>query len=57
VQKPPAHLQHGSSQVHGHEDGGQGGVSSLHQVDGVEEDQVTGDHQKDEHLSRAMIGS
>lgn len=26
-------------------------------MDGVEEDQVTGDHQEEEHLSRAMIGS
>lgn len=32
-------------------------MSALHQMDGVEEDQVTGDHQKEEHLSRAMIGS
>lgn len=52
-----AHLQHSSSQVDGHKDGCQGGVSALHQVDGVEEDQVTGDHQKEEHLGRAMIGS
>lgn len=39
------HLQQSSSQVDGHEDGRQGGVSALHQVDGVEEDQVTRDHQ------------
>ena len=39
------HLQHSSSQVDGHKDGGQGGVSALHQVDSVEEDQVTRDHQ------------
>lgn len=52
-----AHLKHGSRQVDGHKDGGQGGVSALHQVDGVEEEDVTGDHQEEEHLSRAMIGS
>lgn len=51
------HLQYGSSQVHGHKDGCQGCVSALHQVDGVKEDQVTWDHRKEEHLSRAMIGS
>lgn len=51
------HLEQSSSQVDGHKDGCQGGVSALHQVDGIEEDQVTRNHQKDKHLSGAMIGS
>lgn len=52
-----AHLQHGCRQVDGHEDGCQRGVATLHQVDGVEEDEVTRDNQQEEHLGRAMIGS
>lgn len=57
LKSPGAHLQHSRRQVDGHKDGGQGGVSALHQVDCVEEDQVTGDHQKEKYLGRAMIGS
>lgn len=37
------HLQHSSSQVDRHKDGRQGCVATLHEVDGVEENQVTGD--------------
>lgn len=51
------HLQQGSSQVDGHEDGCQGGVSTLHQMDGVQEDHMTRDHQEDEDLCRSMVGS
>lgn len=57
MRKAGAHLQHGSSQVDRHEDGCQRGVTALHQMDGVEEDQVTGNDQEKEHLCRAMIGS
>lgn len=51
-----AYLQQSSSQVDRHEDGCQGGVSALHQVNSVEKDQVTGEHQQEEHLSRSVIG-
>lgn len=52
-----AHLQQRRSQVDGHEDGRQAGVATLHQMDGVEEDHMTRDHQQEEYLCRAMIGS
>lgn len=32
-------------------------MATLHQVDCVEEDQVTRDHQQEEHLSRTVISS
>lgn len=40
-----AHLEKSSSQIHQHEDGRQCGVTSLHQINGVQEDHVTGDDQ------------
>lgn len=52
-----AHLQQRGSQIDGHKDGREAGVSTLHQVDGVEEDHMTRDHQEDEYLCRSMIGS
>lgn len=52
-----AHLQHGRRQVHRCEDGRQCGVATVHQVDRVEEDEVTRNNQQEEHLGRAMIGS
>lgn len=57
-EKPAAaHLQHGRRQVNWCEDGCQCGVAALHQVDGVEEDEVTRNNQQEEHLGGAMIGS
>lgn len=52
-----AHLQQRSSEINRHKDGRQGGVSTLHQMDSVQEDDMTRDHQEDEYLCRPMIGS
>lgn len=40
-------LEHSRRQVAGDEGGGHGSVPPLQEVDGVEEEQVTRDHQED----------
>ena len=43
------YLQQGCQQVEDVEEDGDGGVASLHVVDGVDEDEVTWDHQQQQH--------
>lgn len=43
-----ADLEHSRRQVAGDEGGGHGSVPPLEEVDGVEEEQVTRDHQEDQ---------